>query len=41
MLNRYAYDTVSRIKEFERLRKPVHYSAIAGDSRAVDIFEKY
>ncbi|HRY36886.1 MAG TPA: DNA methyltransferase [Candidatus Magasanikbacteria bacterium] len=40
MLNRYAYDTVSRIKEFERLRKPVHYSAIAGDSRAVDIFEK-
>jgi len=40
MLNRYTYDTVSRIKEFERLRKPVYYSAIAGDSRVVDIFEK-
>ncbi len=40
MLNRYAYDTISRIKEFEGLRKPVHYSAIASDSRTVDIFEK-
>ena len=40
MLNRYASDTVSRIKEFESLRKPVHFSAIAGDSRTVKIFEK-
>lgn len=40
MLNRYAYDTINRIKEFDRLRKPVHYSAITGDSRTVNIFEK-
>lgn len=40
MLNRYAYDTLARIKDFSRIRKPVHYSAIAGDSRLVDIFEK-
>lgn len=40
MLNRYAFDTLSRIREFDTLRKPVHYSAIAGDSRTVDIFEK-
>jgi len=40
MLNRYAFDTLSRIREFETLRKPVHYSVIAGDSRIVDIFEK-
>ena len=40
MLRRYAYDTLDRIKEFEQLRKPVHFSAIAGDSRAVDILEK-
>lgn len=40
MLNRYAFDTLSRIHEFDILRKPVHYSTIAGDSRVVDIFEK-
>ncbi|MFA6295243.1 MAG: DNA methyltransferase [Candidatus Paceibacterota bacterium] len=40
MLNRYAFDTMSRVKEFDQLRKPVHYSAIAGDSRAVNIFDK-
>jgi hypothetical protein len=40
MLNRYGLDTLSRVKEFDRLRKPVHYSAITGDSRAVNIFEK-
>jgi hypothetical protein len=40
MLNRYGFDTLSRVKEFDRLRKPVHYSAIAGDSRIVNIFEK-
>ena len=39
MLNRYAFDTLNRVKEFDRLRKPVHYSAIAGDSRRVNIFE--
>lgn len=40
MLNRYAYDTINRVKEFDRLRKPVFFSAIAGDSRSVNIFER-
>jgi len=40
MLNRYALDTLSRVREFNRLRKPVHYSVLTGDSRAVNIFEK-
>ena len=40
MLNRYALDTLSRIREFKRLRKPVHHSVLVGDSRAVNIFEK-
>lgn len=40
MLNRYAIDTQSRITEFNRLRKLVHYSVIADDSRTVNIFEK-
>lgn len=40
MLNRYAFDTQGRIREFDNLRKPVHYSAITGDSRTVDIFGK-
>ncbi|MFA6529018.1 MAG: DNA methyltransferase [Candidatus Gracilibacteria bacterium] len=40
MLNRYGYDTVNRIQDFEELRKPAHYSVITGDSREVDIFEK-
>jgi hypothetical protein len=40
MLNRYSFDTLNRVKEFDRLRKSVHYSAIAGDSRAINIFEK-
>jgi len=40
MLNRYAFDALSRIREFNRLRKPVHYSVLTGDSRTVNIFEK-
>ncbi len=40
MLSRYALDTLSRIREFSTLRKPVHCSTITGDSRTVDIFEK-
>ena len=40
MLNRYAIDTLDRIREFSRLRKPVHYSVLTGDSRVVNIFEK-
>ncbi len=40
MLNRYAFDTLNRIKEFNSLRKPVHYSVLTGDSRTVNIFDK-
>ncbi len=40
MLNRYAFDTLNRIKEFNILRKPAHYSVLTGDSRTVNIFEK-
>ena len=40
MLNRYAFDTLNRIKEFDKLRKSVHYSTITGDSRTINIFEK-
>ena len=40
MLHRYALDTLSRIREFSRLRKSVHYSILAGDSRTIDIFKK-
>lgn len=40
MLNRYALDTLNRIQEFNRLRKNVCYSVIAGDSRSIDVFEK-
>ena len=40
MLNRYALDTLSRIREFNRLRKSVYYSVVAGDSRVINIFEK-
>ena len=40
MLNRYAFDTLSRIMEFNRIRKSGHYSVLAGDSRVINIFEK-
>lgn len=40
MLNRYAFDTLNRIREFNRLRKPVHHSVLTGDSRTINIFEK-
>lgn len=40
MLNRYAFDTLSRIREFNNLRKPAHHSTITGDSRTVDILEE-
>ncbi len=39
MLNRYAFDTLNRIREFQKLRKAAYYSTIAGDSRVVNIFE--
>ena len=40
MLTRYAFDTLNRVREFENLRKPVHYSVLAGDSRTINIFDK-
>ena len=40
MLDRYAFDTLNRVREFNKVRKPVHYSVLAGDSRNVNIFEK-
>jgi len=39
-LRKNTYDTVSRIKEFARLRKEVHSEVIHGDSRDVNIFEQ-
>lgn len=40
MLNRYAVDTIERVEKFASLRKPVHHTVIAGDSRIVELFEK-
>jgi hypothetical protein len=40
MLNRYAVDTLNRIRKFKSIRKPVYHSVIAGDSRTIDIYEK-
>ncbi len=35
--NRYANDTITRIKEFQRLKNGTHWASIAGDSRTVDV----
>ena len=35
-INRYSWDTIRRIKEFERLRTSAHIKIIQGDSREVD-----
>ena len=40
MLNRYALDTLSRIREFNTLSKPAYYSVLVGDSRTLNIFDK-
>ncbi len=40
MFNRYAKDSLNRISIFYKIRKPVYYSIISGDSRTVDIFDK-
>jgi DNA modification methylase len=40
MLERYAIDTLKRIREFDKLRKPVFFSVLSGDSRDINIFEK-
>lgn len=37
---RYAGDTVQRLKVFARLKKDVYYSVIPADSRSVDIFKE-
>ncbi|MFH0808426.1 MAG: DNA methyltransferase [archaeon] len=36
-LGRYANDTISRIKEFQKLKNGAHWASITGDSRTVDI----
>ena len=35
-LQRYTLDTIKRVKEYERLRKPVGVTVYHGDSRAID-----
>lgn len=40
MFNRYAYDTLVRIKEFERLKTGVYWSIITADGRTVDILKE-
>ena len=37
-LNRYANDTVARLKAFDRLRSAAHSLAVSADSRTVDVF---
>ena len=37
---RYANDTISRIREFQKLKSRAYWSAITGDSRTVDIIEE-
>lgn len=36
--NHYAYDTLERLKEFDRIRNDTFQVCIAGDSRTIDIF---
>ena len=38
--NRYAYDTIKRLEEFNNLRSIVHSSIISADSRTVDILDE-
>lgn len=40
MLNRYAFDTLNRIRQFDELRQPAHHCVLTGDSRTVNVFEK-
>ncbi|MEK7167284.1 MAG: DNA methyltransferase [Patescibacteria group bacterium] len=35
--DRYANDTIARVKEFQRLKNGAHWASITGDSRTVDI----
>lgn len=38
--DRYAIDTINRLKIFSRLKKDVYFSTIPADSRVVDIFKE-
>jgi len=38
--DRYAIDTLYRLKTFSQLKTKAHYAAIAADSRTVDIFKR-
>jgi len=40
MFNRYANDTLKRIKIFSKIRRKAYFSIIADDSRSVNILEK-
>jgi len=39
-LRRYTIDTIERLKEYSKLKKPVFSGVIHGDSREVNLFEK-
>jgi DNA modification methylase len=38
--NRYANDTIARIREFQKLKNGAYWASITGDSRTVDIAEE-
>jgi len=38
--NRYAKDTIARIKEFHQLKRKSYWTTITGDSRTVDIYKE-
>lgn len=38
--NRYAKDTIARIKEFHQLKRKSYWATITGDSRTVDIYKE-
>lgn len=38
--NRYAKDTIARIKEFQQLKRKSYWATITGDSRTVDIYKE-
>ncbi len=40
MFNRYAYDTLARIKEFKKLKTSAYWSIITADGRNVDILKE-
>ncbi len=39
-LNRYANDTIARIREFQKLKNGAHWASITGDSRTINIAQE-